>query len=762
MITLQKSVVLPWERLPLVVEGKEHIEAVQSVVQHNQTLVLQFGTNGGKSRIGVLVEIIQSWSFGPLAMSVVVQGLRRVQIDRTYNIKHIPHVEITEIQLSRMSEHDAEELEALSRSVFDQFKQLVQLLGIVPLAVANQLNQNNFNPDQTSDVVAASLKLGLKDKLEMLEVTDPKHRLEILSNKLNKELNIAKTEKKIRREAEKEMTKLEREYILKEHLKAIEKELGIFGEQKEYDDLERTLNAAGLPKEIYDRAIKELYRLRKMSGSSAEAPYVRTYLELIAELPWNKESPTKVDLRKAREVLDKDHFGLEKVKNRILEHLAVQKLTSGKGRSNILCFVGPPGTGKTSVGHSIASALGRAFHRISLGGVHDEAEIRGHRRTYVGALPGRIIQGIRNSEVRNPVFMMDEIDKVGTDFRGDPSSALLEVLDPEQNKAFYDNYLEFPFDLSHVFFIATANVLDTVPPALRDRMEVIEFSGYTDIEKFSIAKLHLLPNIILGHGLSGKTFELEDKALRLIINKYTREAGVRNLERKLSEIARKVAYKITARNSKSPKKISVGEDAVFDYLGPEEFEVTMREEQDEIGVATGLAWTPAGGEIIFIEATQVPGKGGLILTGHLGKVMQESARAAVSYVRSKTDELKLQPDFYTNSDIHIHVPSGAIRKDGPSAGIAIAAAVASAISKKKVKKEIALTGEITLSGKVLKIGGVKEKVLAAHRAGAEFIILPQDNHKDIRDVPKNVRKELKFKFVKHMDDVLKTVFIRNH
>ncbi|MBI2314983.1 endopeptidase La [Candidatus Daviesbacteria bacterium] len=456
--------------------------------------------------------------------------------------------------------------------------------------------------------------------------------------------------------------------------------------------------------------------------------------------------------------LNEDHYGLEKVKERILEFLAIQKLTEGKGKSNILCFVGPPGTGKTSVGQSIAKALGRKFIRISLGGIRDEAEIRGHRRTYVGALPGRIIQGIRTVGVKNPVFMMDEIDKVGRDFiAGDPQATLLEVLDPSQNNSFTDHYIEIPFDLSEVFFITTANVLDPIPPALKDRMEIIEFSGYTEDEKFHIAKLFLLPRVLSSSGLDGNKLKVADKAIKKIITLYTKEAGVRDLERKLSEIARKVARQVAEGQIKQLLKIS--EKNLSGYLGPEEYELTLAQQKDEIGVSTGLAWTEAGGDIIFIEARLTPGQGNLSLTGQLGQVMQESAKAALSYVRSKARKLKFDPQFYYKSDIHIHVPSGAIPKDGPSAGVAIAASLASMLTSKAVKKEVALTGEITINGKVLKVGGIKEKILAAHRAGVKTIILPKENKKNLIDVPEEIKKQLKFKFVDHADQIFDDVLV---
>lgn len=764
-VVLDKTVVFPMEKAPLIIENREMIKSINFALEKESPVVLLFQKDFKKGKTGVLSQVVSQGYIASNLLGAVLEGLKRVKIEDSFEKDGIEMAEVTELE-----ENDAEngrlpeekkptELEALSRAAFDEFAKLVQLHGNVPMAIIEEAQKEYLSPSRVADLISSALRLDFPAKLELLEENDVKKRLESLNHKLAKELSIVRVEKKIQESMEHDVEKAQKEFFLRERLKAIEKELGIFESQKEFGDLEKKILEAGLPPDAQTKVLREVDRLKRMPEMSAETPYLRTYLGWVSELPWNKEDETRVDLKKAREVLDQDHYGLQKVKERILEYLAIQKLTKGKGRGNILCFVGPPGTGKTSVGQSIAKALGRKFVRISLGGIRDEAEIRGHRRTYVGALPGRIIQGIRTAGTKNPVFMMDEIDKVGRDFiAGDPQAALLEVLDPAQNNSFADHYIEIPFDLSDVFFITTANILDPVPPALRDRMEVIEFTGYTEQEKFHIAKLFLLPRVLSKTGLGKDKFEVGDKAIRQIITRYTREAGVRELERKLSEVARKVALRLASLAQGEPiKQVTVDERSVIDYLGPEEYEVTLAQQEDEVGVATGLAWTEAGGDIIFIEARLAPGKGNLILTGQLGQVMQESAKAALSYIRSQSSRLKFDPNFYYKSDIHIHVPSGAIPKDGSSAGVAIAVALASMLSKKPIKKDVALTGEITINGKVLKVGGIKEKVLAAHRAGVKTVILPKFNEKNLIDVPNEIKKELKFNFVEHTDEVLNIV-----
>lgn len=757
-LVLNKTVIFPSEKTPLVIEDKEMIKAINFALEKNTPLVLLFQKDKDKSEVGVLSQISSQGYISPDLLAVVMEGLKRVKVEEDFIEEGIAMAEVSDLEEEK-PEFGTQftELEALSRSAFDEFKRLIQMYGAVPLTIIEEAQKDYLSPTRVSDLISSSLRLNFPDKLQLLEELDIKKRLEILNNKLAKEFSIVQAEKQIQQNLEQDIEKTQKEIFLRERLKAIEKELGMSEEQKDFDDLEKKLLAAGLPTNAKQRVLGEFNRLRKMPEMSAEAPYIRTYLEWVGSLPWNTKDKVKVNLKKAKKILDEDHYGLEKVKERILEYLAIQQLTRGKSKSSILMFVGPPGTGKTSVGQSIARALGRKFVRISLGGIKDEAEIRGHRRTYVGALPGRIIQGIRSAGTKNPIFMMDEIDKVGRDFiAGDPQSALLEVFDPAQNNSFSDHYIEIPFDLSSVFFITTANVLDPIPPALRDRMEIIEFSGYTEQEKFHIAKQFLLPRVLSESGLNNNIFKIEDQAIQKVINRYTREAGVRELERKLSEITRKIAKEVAEKRTKTAK---VTGENIADYLGPEEYEITLAQQEDEIGVATGLAWTEAGGDIIFIESRLTPGKGNLTLTGQLGQVMQESAKAALSYIRSKAKSLKFDPNFYYKSDIHIHVPSGAIPKDGPSAGIAIAIALASMLTRKKVRKDVALTGEITINGKVLGVGGIKEKVLAGHRAGVKVVILPKENEKNLIDVPGEVKKELEFKFVEHADEVINQALI---
>ncbi len=754
VLPLKKMVIFPTAKISLVLEGEKIAETVGRAHEKGHLLVLAVQKNAEKSEIGVLAKVLEHWELSPTIMGLIIEGLRRVKILRESVEDNLRVAEVEELPPVEVKEGEKKtELEALTRRVLEQFKKVIQEEGLVPLAIIEDLQKEYLPAERAADIVSSTIKMDFPDKLTLLETLDIKKRLEILQAKLANELKVAQAEKEIQDKVDKEVEQIQKEFILRERLKAIEKELGIYGEEKEFEDLETRLQKAGLSKEVEKRVMGELHRLKQMPPGSAEVPYVRTYLEWIADLPWSKRSESKVDLKKAREVLDEDHFGLEKTKERVLEYLAVQKLTGGKGRATILCFVGPPGTGKTSVGQSIARAVGRNFVRISLGGIRDEAEIRGHRRTYVGALPGRIIQGVRNAGTKNPVFMMDEVDKIGMDFRGDPSAALLEVLDPAQNNSFSDHYIEIPFDLSEVFFITTANILDPVPPALRDRMEVIEFPGYTDEEKFHIAEKFLLPRVLKTTGVDEQKLTFKDEAITKIVSRYTREAGVRELERKLAEVARKIAVKAAQSEIKDSFLITAAN--LPDFLGPEEFEETVREEQDEVGISTGLAWTPEGGQIIFIESTSVPGRGNLTLTGQLGDVMQESARAALSYIRSRSKQLGFPDDFYYQSDIHVHVPSGAIPKDGPSAGTAIATSLASMLTGRKVKKEVALTGEVTLSGKVLPVGGIKEKILAAHRAGVKTVILPEENQKNLIDVPEEVRRDLEFKTVKHMDEIPK-------
>jgi ATP-dependent Lon protease len=633
----------------------------------------------------------------------------------------------------------------------DLFQKIVSLSPNLPEEIGIAVI-NIAEPGNLADYVAAHINLTLEEKQGILEELNVRKRLKKVTGFINRELEILELGSKIQSEIKGEFDKAQRQYYLREQLKAIQRELGEVDEQTmEIDELRRSIEEAQLPPEALKEAERELDRLSKMPPQAAEYSVAKTYLDWVTSLPWTKSTEESVNVKRAAEILDEDHYDLEKVKERILEYLAVRKLKQDM-KGPILCFVGPPGTGKTSIGQSIARALGREFVRMSLGGVRDEAEIRGHRRTYVGALPGRIIQGIRRAGSNDPVFMLDEIDKVGADFRGDPSAALLEVLDPEQNHAFFDHYLDVPFDLSKVMFITTANLEDPILPALRDRMEVLELPGYTEMEKLHIAKKFLITKQLRENGISKDKLKITDDAILAIVRKYTREAGLRNLEREIGTICRKVARQVIEDDV---KKITVTPKKLREFLGMGKFKYEIAEGSDEVGVATGLAWTQAGGDVLFVEASLIPGKGNLTLTGKLGDVMQESARAALTYSRAHASSLGVKGNFYETKDIHIHVPAGAIPKDGPSAGITMTVALASAISGKPVQKDVAMTGEITLRGKVLPVGGIKEKVLAAHRAGVTKVILPKDNEKDLDEIPQQIKDELQFMFVKQIDEVLK-------
>jgi len=680
--------------------------------------------------------------------NLAVEGLTRVYLKEFVQIDPFLAVKVEEIpELAQKTD----EIEALFRNILAKIKKYGELGGVLTLESSIHIFSTD-DPNQLVNIAAASIDLKTSDKQQILEMIDTKARLERLSELLTREIRILEISSKIDTETQERVGRVTKEAILREKMKSIEKELGEDEDGREIAEFRKKIKDSGMSHEVKNKADRELSRLAKMSSYNPESSYIRTYLEWLVDLPWKIKDKKSADVDFAAKVLEEDHYGLPKAKERILEYLAVHKLV-GKIKGPILCFVGPPGVGKTSIGKSIARALSRKFIRVSLGGIHDEAEIRGHRRTYVGALPGRIIQGIKNAGTKNPVFMLDEIDKVGTDFRGDPSSALLEALDPEQNNSFSDHYLEIAYDLSDVMFITTANILDTIPPALRDRLEVIGFPGYTEEEKFHIAKKFLIPKQLEAHGLSKEKIEISDSAVKEIIARYTREAGVRELEREIASILRKVAKKF-ASNTKQ-KKIKIGPKQLHSYLGPYKFSKAIAETKDEIGMATGLSVTPAGGEIIFVEVTLMPGKSNLTLTGQLGDVMKESAQAALSYVKSKVKILGIDDNFFSKTDVHIHVPEGAVPKEGPSAGIAITTALVSAATKIPVRRGVGMTGEVTLRGRVLEIGGVKEKILAAHRAGLTTIILPKSNTKDLEDIPKNVRKDLQFILAEHMDEVLK-------
>ncbi|HEV2339620.1 MAG TPA: endopeptidase La [Patescibacteria group bacterium] len=676
-----------------------------------------------------------------------VRGLSRVKI-LSYE-EHDSHLMARVVEIPEELE-DSAEVKALCNHIANEFRRAMNLGKSTDFLVFMNI-MSDVSPSELADLVASVLDIKQADRQMLLEMGNVKDRLNKVADFLGREIKILELERKIANKTQERFEKGAREAILRERMKTIEKELGEEGEEiGETKELLDKVKKAGMPEDVEEKAKKEVKKLSQMNQFNPEAGYIRNYIEWLIDLPWSKESKDTVNIRSAERILDEEHFGLKKAKERIIEYLAVRKL-AGKMKGPILCFVGPPGVGKTSIGKSIAKALGRKFVKVSLGGIRDEAEIRGHRRTYVGALPGRIIQGIKDAGTKNPVFMLDEIDKVGTDFRGDPSSALLEALDPEQNNAFSDHYLEVPFDLSNVMFITTANVLDTIPPALRDRLEIIQFAGYTQDEKFHIAKNFLLKKLRDMNGLKEQQISITDEAIKSVTTHYTREAGVRNLERKLASVFRKVAKKIAEGKKKA---VSVTEKDITKFLGPIIFNDTLIEKKDQTGMSTGLAWTEAGGDILFIEVALMPGRGHLTLTGQLGDVMKESAQAALSYIRSQASTFGISDKVFQKTDIHVHVPEGAVPKDGPSAGLAITTAMLSALSKIPVNRTVAMTGEVTLRGRALEIGGVKEKVIAAHRSGIKTVILPKENKKDLEDVPKEVINDLHFSFVSHMDDVL--------
>lgn len=704
--------------------------------------------------VGIAAEVMHVLNIPDGTVRVMLEGLCRLRIRQILQTE--PFM-LARVQVLDEPEEGDLEIEALMRVVRSQFQQIVELgRNIAPEAVINVTHVED--PGQLADMIPPYLvPVKVSVHQELLETLSPRERLQKLSVYLQQELEVLELQRVIREKVEREMGETQKEYFLREQLKTIQQELGERDERTtEVEEYRAKIAESGMPEDVAERALKEVDRLEKMPFAAPEGVVIRTYLDWLVGMPWNKRTEEHLEIEDARRVLDEDHYGLTKVKDRVLEFLAVRKLT-GTIRGPILCFVGPPGVGKTSIGKSIARALGRKFIRVSLGGVRDEAEIRGHRRTYVGAMPGRIIQGIKQCGSRNPVFMLDEIDKLGADFRGDPSAALLEALDPEQNSAFSDHYLEVPFDLSNVMFITTANILDTVPPALKDRMEVISFPGYTEDEKLEIAKQFLVPKQRREHGLTEEQISFSDEAILRIIREYTRESGVRNLEREIANICRKVARKVAAGHAEPTVVASCDLES---YLGRPKYRYGVAEEKDEVGAATGLVWSEYGGDVIAVEVAILPsGDGKLQLTGQLGDVMKESAQAALTYCRSRAKQLGIDEDFCAHREIHIHVPAAAIPKDGPSAGITMATALASALTGRPVRRDVAMTGEITLRGKVLPVGAVKEKVLAAHRAGIKRVILPKDNEKDLDEIPPHAREELDFRLVEHMDEVLKLALV---
>jgi ATP-dependent Lon protease len=698
--------------------------------------------------IGCAARVLKALKHSSGNYSLILQGVTRIRLVGVVQDK--PYLKARIERLTEPESADVE-VEALAMSLRDIAKQLIQLMPELPRE-AGSLIDSIQAPGALADLVAANLDAPVEEKAKLIEVLDVKERIRKVLRLLTRQLEILKMRERINSQIKEEMGKNQREYVLRQQLKAIKEELGDDeGDQGDLDGLEERIAKANLPTEAEQVARKQLKRLRAMQVGSAEYTVVRTYLDWILDVPWSVSTEDNLDIAAVRKVLDDDHYGLEKVKKRLLEYLAVRKLKKDK-KGPILCFIGPPGVGKTSLGRSIASALGRKFHRISLGGVHDEAAIRGHRRTYVGALPGQIIQGMKKSGTVNPVFMMDEVDKLGHDFRGDPASALLEVLDPEQNHTFADHYLEIPYDLSNVMFIATANIPDPIPPPLRDRMEILDLPGYTRREKLAIARRHLLPKQLTEHGIKTEQLDIRDSALEVVIDSYTREAGVRSLERNIAGIVRGMAVKI-AEGETEPRVVA-NEDDVYEFLGPPKYTSEVAERTSETGVATGLAWTSVGGEILFIEVTRMHGSGKLQLTGQLGDVMKESAHAALSFVRANAPRFGIARDFLEKNDLHIHIPAGAMPKDGPSAGTTMFTALVSLLTSIRVRHDVAMTGEITLRGRVLPVGGIKEKVLAAHRAGIKRIVLPERNRVDLEEVPREIIEELEFIFVSRMEQVL--------
>ncbi len=756
VLPLRGAVVFPLMVTPLHVGQARSLRLIQDLGPGNRIVGLfavrseQVEEPGPSDlyQVGTAASIIQLAHLPDGRVNLVVQGLKRIRLEEV--IQQDPYL-VARVQPLEEITSDAPETQALRRGALELFVELVRLSPLLPDALAAAaMNLDESSP--LADFIAAHLNLSLEERQALLETLDVHARLRQVSVYLTREVDLARIGQKVQAEIREEVDRGQREAFLRRQLEAIQRELGVLDDRsQELQVLRSRIAEAEMPAEVQKEAEREVDRLAKLPPAAPEYAMTRTYLDWLVSLPWTKETEDQVNLGEARRVLDDDHEDLEKVKERILEFLAVRVLRA-EAKGPILCFVGPPGVGKTSLGRSIARALGRRFARLTLGGVHDEAEIRGHRRTYVGALPGRIIQALRRAGTRNPVMMLDELDKIGADFRGDPAAALLEVLDPEQNHAFLDHYLDVPFDLSHVLFIGTANVTATIPPALFDRLEVIEIPGYTEDQKLAIAMHHLLPRQLGEHGLTEARLRIHEEALRRIIREYTEEAGVRGLEREIAAICRKAARRVAEG---AQDVIVVRAEDVPQFLGPPKVLPELLEERDAVGVVTGLAWTPAGGDVLFVEAALVRGRGRLVLTGHLGQVMQESARAALTYVRSRAETLGIDPARFDQDDLHIHVPGGAIPKDGPSAGVAIATAIASAAARVPVRRRVAMTGEITLRGKVLPVGGIREKLLAADRAGVATVLLPRRNEKDLEDVPERIRRTLRLVFVDHMDEVLK-------
>jgi ATP-dependent Lon protease len=761
LIPVRDVVIFTDMLLPLFIGRERSVRAIEEALKQDRLLLLATQKDPGTEEpspeqiyeMGTVGRILRILKLPDGRVKALVQGIAKARIVEYVRKRSWYRVKIETITEASIKDVDLE-IEALMRNVIEHSEKILALRGELTNDVGAIL-QSIDDPGKLADLVASNLKLKVDESQQLLELIDPVQRLKQVNNLLSREVELSAMQAKIQSEVKDEISKSQRDYFLREQVRAIHKELGDQDERfQELDDYSKKIKRAKMSKEADLEALKQLNRLEQMHPDSAEASVVRTYLDWLVELPWSRSTQDVIDIKEAKIELDKDHYALDKVKDRILEYLSVRKLNR-KMKGPILCFVGPPGVGKTSLGRAIARAMKRKFIRISLGGIRDEAEIRGHRRTYIGALPGRILQGLKQCGSNNPVFMMDEIDKLGADFRGDPSSALLEALDPEQNFAFSDHYLNLPFDLSRVMFILTANLTDTIPSALLDRMEVITLSGYTEEEKKIIAQTHLIPRQIKENGLTRRSISISSGALRQIISEYTSEAGLRNLEREIGTICRKVARQI-AEGEKGPFRITRA--VLQKYLGVHKYYPEMDQENSQIGLATGLAWTQVGGEVLYVEATLIGGKGELIITGQLGDIMQESARAAVTYARANLVSFGIDENVFENMDVHIHIPAGAIPKDGPSAGTAMTTALISALMKKPVNSKVAMTGEITLRGRVLPIGGLKEKALGALRAGIRTIIIPEKNKRDLSEIPNNVRRKIKFVCVKHMDEVLPIAF----
>jgi len=764
LLPLRDIIVFPHMVVPLFVGRQRSIKALEEATQ-KQSLIFLSSQKDAKTndpaeddiyKIGTLGSVVQMLKLPDGTVKVLIEGKKRARVAR---FVANPEFFLVDVEDAPEIVERNTEIEALVREVHTTFENYVKLKKKIPPEMVMSVSSID-DPGRLADTIVAHLGIKLEDRQNLLETFAAAERLEKVLGHMRAEIEILEVERRIRSRVKKQMERSQKEYYLNEQMRAIQKELGEKDEFKnEIQEIEEKLKQKKLSAEAKDKVEKELKKLKMMSPMSAEATVVRNYIDWIISLPWNEFTDDKLDIIEAERVLEEDHYGLEKVKERILEYLAVQSLV-GKIKGPILCLVGPPGVGKTSLGRSIARSTGRKFIRVSLGGVRDEAEVRGHRRTYIGALPGKIIQSMKKAGSNNPVFLMDEIDKMSTDFRGDPSSALLEVLDPEQNTTFNDHYLDLDYDLSKVMFITTANTLDRIPRPLQDRMEIIRIAGYTELEKLSIAKKYLLEKQKEANGLTPENLVFTDNAILGVIRHYTKEAGVRNLEREIASICRKVAVEVVRKDRNA--RIQVGSKSLHKYLGPIKFRYGRAETEVKIGVTTGLAWTELGGELLATEVTIMPGKGQLIITGKLGDVMQESAQAAMSYVRSRAGELGLEKDFYQKLDVHIHVPEGAIPKDGPSAGITMATCLVSALMKIPVYNDLAMTGEITLRGSVLPIGGLKEKILAAHRAGIKKVLIPAENEKDIEEIPATVLKTVELELVSHMDQVLKKALILDH